>query len=396
MNRILVCGFGNPDNRGCEAIIRTTTEMIRNIFPEAEIIVSSNDYGRVSMLDVPQIDRYVGSYYPHSGTIDSYIYAALHRTFKTAMPLCKIMNKKNYRSIGKIDLCVSVGGDNFCYNDRIEHFIVHHQHFKTKGARLVHFGSSFEERLLSEKLKKDLMLFDAIMVRESISYNSLIAAGIGDKVSFVPDPAFILKSKRPNAELCIECGCVGLNISPMVISKEKHKGIVVNSVSKLINQIIAEGRQVVLIPHVTDKISGSEDYRVMSEILGRVIHPERCCQIGYSYSAEEYKYIISKCEMFIGARTHSTIAAYSTGVPTLVIGYSVKAKGIATDLFGTEENYVLPVQSIATESDLINHYEFLKANKMNIRARLHKIMPAYIEKARTAERVIWNVCAGGC
>ena len=38
---------------------------------------------------------------------------------------------------------------------------------------------------------------------------------------------------------------------------------------------------------------------------------------------------ISRCELFIGARTHATIAAYSTGVPTLVLGYSVKARGIA-------------------------------------------------------------------
>ena len=56
--------------------------------------------------------------------------------------------------------------------------------------------------------------------------------------------------------------------------------------------------------------------------------------------------------MFIGARTHSTIAAYSSGVPTLVVGYSVKAKGIAKDLFGTEENYVLPVQALKEENNL--------------------------------------------
>ena len=58
----------------------------------------------------------------------------------------------------------------------------------------------------------------------------------------------------------------------------------------------------------------------------------------------EIKGIISKCRFFIGARTHSTIAAYSTCVPTLAVGYSIKARGIARDIFGTEDNYVVPVQ----------------------------------------------------
>lgn len=55
---------------------------------------------------------------------------------------------------------------------------------------------------------------------------------------------------------------------------------------------------------------------------------------------------------FVGARTHATIAAYSTGVPTLVVGYSVKARGIALDLFGTEDGYVLPVQQLKESDEL--------------------------------------------
>lgn len=51
--------------------------------------------------------------------------------------------------------------------------------------------------------------------------------------------------------------------------------------------------------------------------------------------------------MFIGVRIYVTIAAYSTEVPTLVLGYSVKSRGIAKDIFGSEENYVIPVQDIS-------------------------------------------------
>ena len=72
--------------------------------------------------------------------------------------------------------------------------------------------------------------------------------------------------------------------------------------------------------------------------------------------AEKLKGYISKCSFFVGARTHSTIAAYSSNIPTLVIGYSVKSKGIAKDLFGTYKGYVLPVQKLASENSLVDAY----------------------------------------
>ena len=69
---------------------------------------------------------------------------------------------------------------------------------------------------------------------------------------------------------------------------------------------------------------------------------------------EELKGCISRCRFLVAARTHASIAAYSTGVPTLVAGYSVKARGIARDLFGTEDGHVLPVQAM---DDPIAHAE---------------------------------------
>ena len=47
--------------------------------------------------------------------------------------------------------------------------------------------------------------------------------------------------------------------------------------------------------------------------------------------------------------------AYSSCVPTLVVGYSVKARGIARDIFGTEDRYVLPVQSLQTQLPVVGN-----------------------------------------
>jgi polysaccharide pyruvyl transferase WcaK-like protein len=95
----------------------------------------------------------------------------------------------------------------------------------------------------------------------------------------------------------------------------------------------------------------------------------------------QLKYIISQCQFFVGARTHATIAAYSTCVPTLAVGYSVKARGIARDIFGTEKNYVIPIQSLEHENDLVDAFKYIQKNKEGIRKYLQDFMPSYIKKA---------------
>ncbi len=100
---------------------------------------------------------------------------------------------------------------------------------------------------------------------------------------------------------------------------------------------------IALIPHVIwddsdDRIPLMqlyERYKKSGRVL--VIEDQNCSKL---------KYAISKCRFLLGARTHSTIAAYSSGIPTLVVGYSVKARGIARDLFGDEEQYSLSVQRL--------------------------------------------------
>ena len=81
------------------------------------------------------------------------------------------------------------------------------------------------------------------------------------------------------------------------------------------------------------------------------------------------------------ARTHASIAAYSTCVPTLVVGYSVKAKGIAKDIFGTYDNYVIPVQSLQNKEDLTTSFKWLQENETSIKNHLNNFIPEYCERA---------------
>ena len=88
-------------------------------------------------------------------------------------------------------------------------------------------------------------------------------------------------------------------------------GMTAEEVRKYINQVA---------------FSGANDFMEKYKDSGRVCIVDDC-------NCMQLKYDISKCRFFVGARTHATIAAYSTCVPTLVVGYSVKSRGIARDLF---------------------------------------------------------------
>lgn len=104
------------------------------------------------------------------------------------------------------------------------------------------------------------------------------------------------------------------------------------------------------------------------------------------------KSIIAQCCFFVGARTHATIAAYSSCVPTLVVGYSVKARGIARDIFGTEEEYVIAVQSMKDTFALKRAFEKLWGKKNEIREYLNRTMPQYCEEVLKAKKILETVC----
>ena len=108
------------------------------------------------------------------------------------------------------------------------------------------------------------------------------------------------------------------------------------------------------------------------------------------YNCTQLKAYISKCRFFIGARTHATIAAYSTCVPTLVVGYSVKSKGIAKDIFGTYDKYVIPVQDL-TEDNLINEFKWMVDNEKRIKNHLADFIPVYRQRVLDAGKEIVNL-----
>ena len=210
----------------------------------------------------------------------------------------------------------------------------------------------------------------------------------------VADPAFVLKPIYVNLPSEFKNkNMVGINISPMVQKSEKVPGITLHNYELLIETILERTDMgVALIPHVIwddsdDRIPLLQLYERYKE-SGRVLLIE-------NQSCSSLKYVISQCRFFIGARTHSSIAAYSSYVPTLVVGYSVKARGIARDLFGDEEKYVLPVQTITRKDDLLEKFGWILQNEDLIRKQLIRQIPKFITRSLAAKDYVERLLLEG-
>ncbi len=370
------CGSAN---HGCEAIVRSTAKMLNtqltlwSTAPDADIAYGVN--GIVNVAEdtkrPPTGARLFEFKVHHKLTGSDYLYT-------------KFEHEDFFSSIRPGDICFSIGGDNYCYGGK-EYLGYYNRAIHEKGGKTVFWGCSFEPSEMDAATAKDITRYDLITARESISYETLKA--VNPNTILVADPAFVLDSvELPLPEGCKEDNTIGINASPLIMQCAKDGSVAYEAYRRLIKHILdTTDATVALIPHVV--IENNDDRILLHSLYekfastGRVVLVEdhNCCELkGY----------ISRCRMFIGARTHATIAAYSTCVPTLVLGYSVKSKGIARDIFGTEEHYVLPVQDLRDPAELTDGFDWLLANEESIRLHLKKVMPEYIQRAYTAAEVV--------
>ena len=411
---ILMYAHAGSGNHGCEAIVRSVCGMLGK---ENRVAVVSHDADEdrkyrlddaCSLIQERDISKHFLThvvYYARrklTGKGENF----LRYRYADAWPF------ENYK------FAVSIGGDNYCYDSMISDLENANKMFNSNGLHTVLLGCSIEPKLIETRadIREDMKLYDRIIARESITYNALKDAGL-ENVVMCPDPAFALKpektdmpagfvtyepceGKADNVESAAErdkrsgdayrddsngrscSGMVGINVSPMV-QNFAVTDIVLRNYERLIECILKNtDMNIALIPHVI--WNRSDDRKPLQILYDKYNETGRVIMVS-DRSCSELKTIISKCRFFVGARTHATIAAYSSCVPTLVMGYSVKSRGIARDLFGTDEHYVIPVQKLTSEEELSIGFQWLMKNENMVGARLRLYMPEYVLKLSQLE-----------
>lgn len=377
--KILFFANGSSENHGCEAINHSSIKILgkNNYYIGTTNIEYETKYENIEFIQYTFKKKY------------SILERALCRLhlMKGAKGKLNLDHFENY--FKNCEIALSVGGDNYCYGDSDWLYYLHNFAVKHNKPSIL-WGVSIEDELVDKTMLDDFFKFDCIIVRESISYDTLVKRGLKN-VKLLPDPAFtldVIKPKKLSNMYNSNREYIGINISPLIERKEVSNGIIRENIRNLINDIIDNTEMdVMLIPHVVNP--DNNDLKLLSEIKEE--YPtERVVLIG-DHSCEELKFYISRCKIMIAARTHASIAAYSQYIPTLVIGYSVKSRGIAKDLFGTDENYVIPVQNIKNSQCLLDSYKWILNNYDNISLSLKEKMPNYIKQTVEMKTILESI-----
>ena len=378
MNQYFIYNHRGSGNHGCEALVRTILEL----FQDRKQMLLLSEY--------PQEDQHYGvdTIAPVKPATTAYSKKSL--AFLKAYLALKLRGdyvqmdalayRKPIKCLSAEQVELSVGGDVYCYED-YKKYILLHKMIAARGCKTVLLGCSLEENLFDDpEFLEDMGRYDYISARESMTYEMLQKAGL-KKIGLTPDSAFLLKEEKLLLhDGFVEGKTVGINLSPLVARKEVYDGIVLENFVQLMRYIINKtDYNIALIPHVA---WDDNDDRVILKKLQQLVNCDERVVLIEDHNCMQLKGFISRCRFFVGARTHATIAAYSSCVPTLVLGYSVKSRGIAKDLFGTEENYVLPVQGLDREDAMTDAFCWLMEHENEIRSHLARIMPEYVNRAK--------------
>lgn len=354
----LIYGHGGAYNHGGEAITSCTIALLRRISPNCRITLSTH---------FPEQDLEFGI------SADEIVSRNLAGT----------TNEEMYRAtLDKITantIAIQVGGDNYCYRNW-QRYAQIHEETKRRGGISILWGTSIDEQQLDEELLGVLQAHDLILARECETFEYLKNHDLNNVVQ-VSDIAFSMESDP--IEISMD-NYVVINLSPLVCRKNQKAE---DAFNRLIEYILRNtSYKIVLLPHVV--VSADNDYEALSALKWR--DSDRVTLVSDKLSARQYKYIVSKAQLCIAARTHVTIAAYSCGIPTLAIGYSAKARGIARDL--DVFDYVVDIGAENFSELLLEKFQKLLKEKEMVKENLLRKMPEY--KARAFQNEVISMLKG--
>lgn len=406
--QIIFFGNGPCLNRGCEAILRGTHKIIEQAFGKDDCLYKDFHVTQEKWLDTDSKDsaeitlpNLSMTQFPVGKAPKKYS-AKWLRGY-----ICrKVLGKKYHqefsyeleddllRASKKSDAVLFLGGDNLTLDyGWPEHYVKLIKKIMDQGSKFIIWGASvgpFDSDPAYEKRMKPILgKMPLIVTRESHSTKYLKSIGIEQNVCQAADPAFTMTPTEfelpANIDSALTAGAIGINLSPLIGNYYSNAENWFDTSVDIIQGIAEKTDQpILLIPHV---LTHSNDYLFLEKVANKIFSDN--VLLVKPYHATKIKWIISRLQIFVGARTHSTIAALSSCVPTLSIGYSTKANGINYDIFGHTE-WVLP-SSEATKENVINKTMELNRNKEQIKKYLENMMPEYKNTAFAAGKALRKV-----
>lgn len=394
----VLAGNGSYLNRGCEAIVRGTTCILRNSFEQPKFINANFDFSQTPYLPIETDKKIINKPILVKRWSPKWILKQTLQRLSARMDAA-LMFQGIKDDILASEAVLSVGGDNYSLDYGKPHNLIALDNYVRSlnrpliiwGASIGPFDSdpSFEKQIIRH-FKETVTAF---FVREERSRQYLLQNGFSENVFYMGDPAFVMEPEYVPADklgFSLPQNAIGINLSPLMAkwatsgnsAEWMRQGIeIIQSIRRYFNM------PVVLIPHVT--ISSQNDYAFLSKVASKISDRD-ICLVPETLNAPQTKWVISQMACLIGARTHATIASMSSCVPTISLAYSIKAKGINEQVFGNLE-YVLCREEINSNS-IVKLTKKVLDGQDEIRCSLNKVIPTIkntaIEASMTLKRLL--------
>lgn len=180
----------------------------------------------------------------------------------------------------------------------------------------------------TQLVRSTINCMDLVMARDKISA-TYVENNTDKKCITTTDLAFNLPYKKSGVFAKDKRIKVGINVSGMLYENGMENVSLNNKlrtnyrkyIETIIDWTIKHDKfSVYLIPHVQN------DLLAINRIANQ--HKGKVHVVDMQSTPMELKSIISEMDIFIGARMHATIAAFTSGVPCIPVAYSRKFKGV--------------------------------------------------------------------
>lgn len=167
-------------------------------------------------------------------------------------------------------------------------------------------------------------LFDRMVAREKQSLQAMRGAGVGEKIMLAPDTANLMPYSK---DVHFDRPTVGISTSHQIVRQWKSAEEYTQCIARMCLHI---GKtypvDILLIPNEYPSSNPYHDIDVSEDILEllRELGGNAAILDVRSMNGMQIKSAIAACEVLVASRYHACVAALSSGVPVMVLGWHYK------------------------------------------------------------------------
>ena len=417
MSKILVCRLADFENMGATGLLMGLIKSLRSYMPDVEIILLSSQPDKYR-----EFAKKLGIElrpHPWAGAWKSGWLALASHTFLISFDFCRCflcrlagrLDKRVKTPYEQYDVVIDSNEDNLdepAYGSRaiimsLFPTLLEWAIFRRPMATTPTDVGPFTTRRTRWLARFVLNRVGVLALREEVSYDYCQQLGLSKpKICLTGEAAFLLEpAPQEKVELILQQEGITkikgdkpfIGFSPNwlemelfafsnSISSEERAGKYVKLMAAMIDYIVDRlNATVCFIPHVTS--GGSDDREVCYRIYEQVKSKQAVGVLRGKYLPDEIKGVIGSCDMFIGCRMHSAIAATSQGVPTVAIAYADKFYRIIGNTMG-QEKYIVDIRTPSFD-ELLGE---LKLKLDSLWENRDKVATELTERAKIAQQQV--------